>query len=293
RGMMDEDKIVKQDEDNLEEMIDKQTIRFQGLHTATVLIKSKQNLKDELQEAHEEIQKISCSISKTKKMLKRMHEQNSRLKEIFMLLETLDKRILHQGENIPPELIQGYQNATMNTPSMLKCTVNSTHRLTTQMSNSVRSTATFEKEETMKDCKRTLFNEPEVCPTIPLITAEEFNTVPKYIIGRPTANNLETINHFISAINQTLIAKYTLLSLGKIVAQKKGDLNLYLRYKKQEFDIRDENGYLYFFTAEDYYRQTKTKIDKTKLNLLTALRHCKRLRECRLKNELLYVITSH
>ncbi|XP_018393818.1 PREDICTED: spindle and kinetochore-associated protein 1-like [Cyphomyrmex costatus] len=291
--MMDEDKIVKQDEDNLEEMIDKQTIRFQGLHTATVLIKSKQNLKDELQEAHEEIQKISCSISKTKKMLKRMHEQNSRLKEIFMLLETLDKRILHQGENIPPELIQGYQNATMNTPSMLKCTVNSTHRLTTQMSNSVRSTATFEKEETMKDCKRTLFNEPEVCPTIPLITAEEFNTVPKYIIGRPTANNLETINHFISAINQTLIAKYTLLSLGKIVAQKKGDLNLYLRYKKQEFDIRDENGYLYFFTAEDYYRQTKTKIDKTKLNLLTALRHCKRLRECRLKNELLYVITSH
>lgn len=51
-------------------------------------------------------------------------------------------------------------------------------------------------------------------------------------------------------------------------------------------------GYLYFFTAEDYYRQTKTKLDKTKLNLITALRHCKRLRECRIKNELRYVINT-
>jgi len=157
------------------------------------------------------------------------------VKEILTLVEALDKRILHQGKNVPLELIQGYQNATVLSPYMLDCTVNSMRQLTVQMPNSIRSTKTIDKQEMVKDCKRTLFNEPEVCPTIPFITAEEFNKVPKYIIGRQTVNTLETINNFISAINQTLIAK------GKAAAQKKGEINLYLHYKKQEFDIREEN----------------------------------------------------
>lgn len=160
------------------------------------------------------------------------------MKELFNLVESLDKRILHQEKNVPPELIQGYQNA-----NMLECTVHSTHQLTAQMPSISRSTQANEKQE-MKDCKRMLFNEPEVCPTIPFITAEEFNKVPKYIIGRQTVNTLEIINNFISAINQTLIAKYTILLMGKTAAQKKGEINLYLHYKKQEFDIRDENGKL-------------------------------------------------
>jgi len=163
------------------------------------------------------------------------------VKEILTLVEALDKRILHQGKNVPLELVQGYQNATVLSPYMLDCTVNSMHQLTVQMPNSIRSTKTIDKQKMVKDCKRTLFNEPEVCPTIPFITAEEFNKVPKYIIGRQTVNTLETINNFISAINQTLIAKYTILSLGKAAAQKKGEINLYLHYKKQEFDIREEN----------------------------------------------------
>lgn len=157
----------------------------------------------------------------------------------------MDKRILHQEKNVPPELIQGYQNATVS-PNMLECTVNSMHQLTVQTPHSsIRNCSkVIEKQEMVKDCKRTLFNEPEVCPTIPFITAEEINKVPKYIIGRQTTNTLETINNFISTINQTLIAKYTILSLGRAAAQKKGEINLYLHYKKQEFDIQEENGKL-------------------------------------------------
>lgn len=160
-----------------------------------------------------------------------------------MLVEALDKKILHQEKNVPPELIQGYQNATVS-PDMLECTVNSKHQLTAQVPSSIRSNKVIEKQEMVKDCKRTLFNEPEICPTIPFITAEEFNKIPKYIIGRQTVNTLDIINNFISAINQTLIAKYTILSLGKAAAQKKGEINLYLHYKKQEFDIREGNGKL-------------------------------------------------
>jgi len=105
----------------------------------------------------------------------------------------------------------------------------------------------IEKQETIKDCKRMLFNEPEICHTISLITAEEFHKVPKYIIGRQT---LDTINSLINTINQTLIAKYTILSLGKAAAQKKGDLDLYLRYKKQELDVQEKDSkYLNFINT--------------------------------------------
>ncbi|XP_011708032.1 PREDICTED: spindle and kinetochore-associated protein 1-like [Wasmannia auropunctata] len=289
--MNNESEPTKQDEDNLEEIIDKQAKRLQELSTATILIKGKQNVKNELHKAREEVEHISCSINETKKMLRRIHEQNFRSKELLMLVETLDKKILHQEKNVPPELIQGFQNATVLSPNVLECTVNSTHQLT--VPSSIRSVKTIEKQEMVKDCKRTLFNEPEVCPTISFLDSEEINKIPKYIIGRQTVNSLEIINNFISSINQTLIAKYTILSLGKANAQKKGEINLFLHYKKQEFDMQNENGYLYFFTAEDYYNQTKTKIDRTKFNLLTALRHCRRLRECRIKNELRYVITPH
>lgn len=166
------------------------------------------------------------------------------------LIGTLNKRILHQKENVPPELIQGYQNAdkqkciqTQLTSTITKSATNSTHKLIGQQLSAIEISAMYNsdtiEQEIIKDCKRTLFNEPEVCPTIPFISPEEFNKVPKYIIGRQT---LETINNLISDINNTLITKYTILSLGKIGAQKRGEINLYLQYKKQEYNIKEEKG---------------------------------------------------
>ncbi|KAL0124366.1 hypothetical protein PUN28_006295 [Cardiocondyla obscurior] len=289
--MTDENKLLKQDEsDSLEEIVNRQTEKLKKLDAATIFIRGKQDTKAELQRMHEEVLQLSCSINETKKQLDVLKEQNSRCREVSKLLEAVSKRIIHQDNNVPPELIQSYQNATI-TSNKLNYIVNSTQDSTASKKLNNSHAPVIEKQEIIKDCKRTLFNEPEICPTIQFITAEEFNKVPKYIIGRQTSNSLEIINNFISSINQTLIAKYTILSLGKAAAQKKGEINLYLLYKRQAADMREDNRYLYFFTTEDYYNQTKTKIDKTKLNLLTALRHCKRLRECRIKNELRYVIT--
>lgn len=291
----------KQDnKDNLEEVIDKQYKRVHQLNAATTLIKSKHNIKDELQEIHNKVLQVSYGIDNMRTILKRMKEQNTHSRKLLSLIESSNKRILHQKENVPPELIQGYQNAdkqknvqTQITSATAKSAMNSTHKLMGQQLSANNISAIYDsdiiEQEIIKDCKRTLFNEPKVCPTILFISPEEFNKVPKYIIGRQT---LETINNLISDINNTLITKYTILSLGKAAAQKRGEINLYLQYKKQEYNIKEEKGYLYFFTAEDYYRQTKKKIDKTKLNLITALRHCKRLRECRTKNELRYVIIN-
>ncbi|XP_070160348.1 SKA complex subunit 1 isoform X2 [Polyergus mexicanus] len=286
----------KQDnKDNLEEVIDKQYKRVHQLNAATTLIKSKHNIKDELQEIHNKVLQVSYGIDNMRTILEKMKEQNTHSRKLLSLIESLNKRILHQEENVPLELIQSYQNADKQKciqtqiTSTAKSAMNS-HKLMGQQLSANKISANeisaiydsdiIEKE--IINCKRTLFNESEVCPTILFISPEEFNKVPKYIIGRQT---LETINNLISDINNTLITKYTILSLGKTAAQKRGEINLYLQYKKQEYNIKEEK-------AEDYYRQTKKKIDKTKLNLITALRHCKRLRECRTKNELRYVIIN-
>ncbi|EFN74964.1 Spindle and kinetochore-associated protein 1 [Camponotus floridanus] len=285
-------------QDNLEEIVDKHYKRLHQLNTTTIFIKGKHNLKDDLYKMRNEVLQISCGIDNTRKILEQMKKQNTDLKELLSLIEILNKRILHQKENVPQELIQGYQNADklkciqnqispVITKSITK-TINSAHKLIEQNISANMYNSGIE-QEIIKDCKRTLFNELEVYPTILFISTEEFNNVPKYMIGRQT---LETINSLITDINNTLITKYTILSLGKAAAQKRGEINLYLQYKKQEFDIKKEKGYLYFFTAEDYYRHTKKKMDKTKLNLIIVLRHCKRLRECRTNNELRYVIIN-
>ncbi|GAB1861190.1 Spindle and kinetochore-associated protein 1 [Camponotus japonicus] len=283
-------------QDNLEQIVDKHYKRLHQLNATTIFIKGKHNIKDDLQKIRNEVLQISYGIDNTRKILEQMKKQNTDSKELLSLIDILNKRILHQKENVPLELIQGYQNADKQkciqnqiSPVITKSAINSAHKLIEQNISANMYNSGIIEQEIIKDCKRTLFNELEVCPTILFISTEEFNNVPKYMIGRQT---LETINSLITDINNTLITKYTILSLGKAAAQKRGEINLYLQYKKQEFDIKRGKGYLYFFTAEDYYRQTKKKIDKTKLNLITVLRHCKRLRECRTNNEVRYVIIN-
>lgn len=139
-------------------------------------------------------------------------------------------------------LIQDYQSAkkkektcNISSPNILEYSLNATELSTlSKTPGSIRL-----KNNEIENCKRVLSYEPDICSTIPFITTEEFSKIPKYMIGRQT---LETINSLINGINQTLIAKYTILSLGKVAAQKKGEINLYLQYKKQEYEMKGENG---------------------------------------------------
>ncbi|XP_076636557.1 SKA complex subunit 1 isoform X3 [Colletes latitarsis] len=195
-------------------------------------------------------------------------------KELLSLINNLHEKNIHMEQNVPSTLISDYQ---MDSPKHV------------YKEDFLRIQNRELSKSPIMDCKKILFNEPEVYPIIPLITQNEFGTIPKYIIGR---QSLDSINSLIDAINQVLKRKYMLLSLGKAHARKQGDLSLYLRYKKEELDICSKNEYVYFFTKEDYEDQMKSKLSKIKLNLLTVLRHCKRLREHRIKNDLRYVVLT-
>ena len=142
--------------------------------------------------------------------------------------------------NIPSELIRDYHK----TESSLVSNVILEKEFMQESPALIDENRTEKRRETpMRDCKKILFNEPEVCPAIPLIDKDEFSKIPKYIIGR---QSLETVNNFINIINQILRTKYTFLSLGKAHARKQGELNLYLHFKKQEMDICNDNGKFFF-----------------------------------------------
>lgn len=156
-------------------------------------------------------------------------------------------------KNIPHELIRDY-NKIENSLSMKTIC----KKEFIQKSPIIIRNKNVEKEKTpIKDCKKILFNELEVCPMISLISENEFNKVPKYIIGR---QSLETVNDFINTINHILKTKYTFLSLGKAHARKQGDLNLYLHYKKQELDLCNDSGKIFFSYIQISYISFKKNI---------------------------------
>ncbi|CAK9826660.1 Spindle and kinetochore-associated protein 1 [Anthophora retusa] len=271
---------------SFEEILEEKCEKLRDLETATMLIKSKEAMKEELFKIRAAVSEMSNGIESIKSKLNEMKEQNNECRELLSLFEALDKKVLHMEQSVPPELIHDYHNAE----SSLSLNISSEEKLAKELQRSEVNNDVIKLETPMRDCKKMLFNEFEVCPMILLISKDEFNTVPKYIIGR---QSLDTVNNLIDTINRILKAKYTFLSLGKAHARKQGKLNVYLNYKKQDLDICNDNEYVYFFTGEDYEKHTNTKLNKIKLNLLTVLRHCKRLREYRVKNDLRYVVLTN
>ncbi|XP_076299276.1 SKA complex subunit 1 [Lasioglossum baleicum] len=272
---------------SIENIVERQCDKLRYLESAAILVQDKHAVKDVLMEMVVEVSKISDNINKLREQLCKMSDRNKECQELLLLVQTLDDKIVHMERNVPPQLIHNYHHTNDELNLVLK-EILSNH---TEESTNDKSNIESQSNENcpMKNCKKILFSEPDVYPKVAVITKDEFNTVPKYLIGR---QSIETVNSLVETINQVLKAKYTLLSLGKEKVRKQGNMELYLQYKKQELDICTKNEYLYFFTNQDYEMYTKTKLNKIKFNLLTVLRHCKRLREHRVKNDVRYVVVT-
>ncbi|KAK2576275.1 hypothetical protein KPH14_005641 [Odynerus spinipes] len=280
---------------SIEDALAKQCEILDRLQLETIFIKSRNNLTEDVLFIQESAINLSSGLSLLKKQIDRLKENNSSCQKLLSLYQKLNEKILHMYENIPAELETAYVNidenesietngdnvSHLNGSSQLQSTKKDRHK------NADFSYVLDDEESTIKDCKKALFNEPDN-PKLLLLTKEEFNKVPKYMIGR---YSLQMVNSLVNSINQVLKAKYSLLSAGKAAARKKGELDLYLHYKKQDI-ICENSGCKYFFTAEDYEKYIKTKLDRIALKLIMVLRHCKRIREYRLKKELYYIVLS-
>lgn len=266
--------------ENLSKLLDQ-------LRMETAFLKSRKNLKEVVMFIRDSIVDISNKICILKKYLDRLKEKNSSFQETLSLYQHLNEKILDMYNNIPHEMIIAYTNNNKE-ESMQSVSNASSHTFT--IDNDTEKTVNFVntpniEASTINDCKKALFNEPEY-PKISLLKEEEFDKLPKYMIGR---QSLQMINGLINSINQVLKAKYSLLFAGKAVAKKKGELDLYLYYKNQDIICKNSEC-KYFFTAEDYEKYVRTKLDRLALKLMMALRHCKRIREFRLQKELYYIV---
>ncbi|XP_032455516.1 spindle and kinetochore-associated protein 1 isoform X3 [Nasonia vitripennis] len=273
---------------SLENLLFVQTQKLQDLETATELIQSKSVIQEELFNAYGEVCSIARGIQELKEDVKKMKADNAHCKELSAVLKSLDHQIQHMENNIPAK-IQEYVNSeqpkNIEEPlTTVEYANNTFNNITICNGDTTANGAALIND--MKSCKKVLFNDPEI-PRVELVTQEEFHKIPKYMIGRYT---LETLNSLVVSINQIIKAKYSIIALGKNGARKKGELDLYLHYKKEQTGLGKEEENTYFFTGEDYEKYIKAKLDKTKLNLLIALRHCKKLREIRTAKTVHYAL---
>ncbi|XP_054288211.1 spindle and kinetochore-associated protein 1-like [Macrosteles quadrilineatus] len=112
-------------------------------------------------------------------------------------------------------------------------------------------------------------------PCIRMLHSNEMNSVPAYMKGRLTCEN---VNSFISIVNSVLKQKYSIALLKRKEVKRK-DLVHYSEWKSQE----QEFGMIgkAFFTTEDLLNFGNQKIDKVTDKMIQILRHCNRLRQTR------------
>lgn len=144
------------------------------------------------------------------------------------------------SDNIPPKIME-YVHSEL--PVETFSDNNNLHNI----NNTISSDDNINKNNTvnsMKNCKKTLFVEPDI-PSVAPIAREEFSKIPKYIIGRYT---LETVNGLVSSVNTIIKNKYTLVNLGKNGAKKKGELDLFLQFSKEQLSLGpDESKFFVLF----------------------------------------------
>lgn len=167
----------------------------------------------------------------------------------MIFLQLLNEKIEYFKNNIPPELIQVLIKVENETPEIHNKKIKNGRQMSSakiiNKSNGHIIDSTYDSEyaPALTDCRKTLFTDAEDNQySIEPLDDIEFAKIPKYMIGRQT---LVVLNDFIASINKIMKAKYSLLALGKNGARKKGDLDLYLQFKKEEADVCTKNGNLY------------------------------------------------
>ncbi|NXO74317.1 SKA1 protein, partial [Phainopepla nitens] len=117
-----------------------------------------------------------------------------------------------------------------------------------------------------------------------LITTEEFESLPAYLKGRIT---YDQINAVVQQMNKAVVDKYKILykppkSMSAPVR------NLYYRFMDEE--TKDTKGGVFFIVEADIKEFTQLKLDKRFHSILSILRHCQRVREVRGPGPIRYIL---
>ncbi|XP_040436416.1 spindle and kinetochore-associated protein 1-like isoform X2 [Falco naumanni] len=125
--------------------------------------------------------------------------------------------------------------------------------------------------------------EPRLIKTVPLVTVEEFESVPTYMKGRLTYDHINTV---VEAMNKAVVCKYKILN-QPLKSMNGAVRKLYHRFLEE--DTKDTKG-AFFIVEADIKEFNQLKVDRRFYRIIDILRHCQRLREVRGSGLVRYVI---
>ncbi|NXL70332.1 SKA1 protein, partial [Leptocoma aspasia] len=132
-------------------------------------------------------------------------------------------------------------------------------------------------------CENKPAKEKKAIKEAALITTEEFESIPAYMKGRIT---YDQINAVVQQMNKAVVGKYKIL-YQPLKSMSAPVRNLYHRFMEEE--TKDTKG-VFFIVEDDIKEFTDLKVDKRFHSILSILRHCQRVREVRGSGLIRYVI---
>ncbi|XP_068279836.1 spindle and kinetochore-associated protein 1 [Nyctibius grandis] len=194
---------------------------------------------------HDLLNKMEAEVQEQEKL-------KNLLKELQKSAERQQKEAQHLHENIPPHLLKRTQTCIAGLAA--KCE---------------EQTKVVEPKRAKKPTK-----ESQPIKEAPLITAEEFKSVPAYMKGRLTCDQ---VNAVVQDMNKAVVAKYKIMH-QPLKSMNAAVRNLYHRFLEEE--TKDTKGQ-FFVVEADIKEFTPLKVDKRFHSILNILRHCQRVREVR------------
>lgn len=155
------------------------------------------------------------------------------------------------------------------------------HHFTTITTNNNNNTNTNNKQKRSVKFEESN-NEAEIqIPTIPEIPEEEFQSLPKYIVGRITR---QKINQQISILNEMIITKYTTLLANTTTTSPSNtivnvDLNRIKQWKQEQLESPELENAI-FLTDIDIKENRNLPVTSIR-SMLSLLKSFSRLREVR------------
>ncbi|NXO42232.1 SKA1 protein, partial [Locustella ochotensis] len=200
-------------------------------------------------------------LNKMEMEVKEQERLKDLLKDIQEAAEREQKEAQHLLEHIPPYLPKATQSCT-----------------TVPTVKHEGQTKAAEPKHAKKPAKET-----KVIKEAALITTEEFESIPMYLKGRIT---YDQINAVVQQINKAVVDKYKIL-YQPLKSMSAPVRNLYHRFVEEE--TKDTKG-AFFIVEADIKEFTQQKLDKRFHSILNILRHCQRVREVRSSGLIRYVI---
>ncbi|MCJ8742761.1 hypothetical protein PDJAM_G00086040 [Pangasius djambal] len=204
----------------------------------------------------QDVSAINGLLDRFERYVTQQRDLLKHLQDLDMFFQEDEQNAQHLLENIPPHMPRKGGQPTAQGGQMAAS------------SKQVEVNSATQEQEQPRKPPRSQIKEME------FITVQEFDSIPQYMKGRVTYDQL---NSAVKSINTAVTGKYKILQ-QPVKSLSNAARKLHQRFKDQE--TKDTKGQ-FFVVEEDLRELAQLKVDKRFVGMLNMLRHCQRLKELR------------